>query len=262
MRLSTKHSIITQIIQDKRPCYFVSPHFDDAVFSAGSLLFALSGQTKLVLVNVFTKAGSRHTLSAKAYLRQCQAPDAVKLYKERLAEDKGAVSGIVDEIVNLGFTEALWRKERDISKVRSFLGRFIPESVHTYPTYRFHVARGVIALSDRKLIAKLRKYLQTLPSDAVIFCPRGVGDHVDHLLVREACLQSQRQIVQWVDFPYSEREKDSLASQDGWKLWTFPVQVREKRKLMQAYRTQYAPMFGAESVKLPDERYLSRKEIR
>lgn len=248
MKADMTNTIIETIIQKKRPCYFISPHFDDAVFSAGSLLLSLSGRTHITLVNVFTKAGSDHTLSAKAYLKQCMTQDSLALYEERQKEDKRAVQGVVDEVISLGFTEALWRKKSRLHGVSKVIGKVFPEVMHVYPTYRFHISKGAIAKEDSRLVQKLRRFIHTLPEDAVIFCPLGIGNHVDHVLVREACLQSKGQVVLWSDFPYSEHNKASFPLDTTWQQIAVPAKRKEKRKLMQAYHTQYLPMFGKTQV--------------
>ena len=49
--------------------FFVSPHLDDAVFSAGNLLLTLAEKTEIMVINVFTQADTKpYTYSAKKYL--------------------------------------------------------------------------------------------------------------------------------------------------------------------------------------------------
>jgi hypothetical protein len=62
--------IIAHIIKNKIPCYFLSPHLDDAVLSAGGLISSLSGNTSVTVVNIFTTAGEKNTLSAKKSIQK------------------------------------------------------------------------------------------------------------------------------------------------------------------------------------------------
>lgn len=148
-----------------------------------------------------------------------------------------------------------------MGRMTGILGKYIPEVIHMYPTYRFHITRGVIAEDDNRIVRKLRKFCMTLPENAVLFCPKGIGDHVDHILVREACLRSQRQVVLWADFPYSKRGHVHRETDTGWQQWHFPVQTKEKKKLMQGYQSQYPVMFGSTLKTLPREHFFSREEV-
>src|SRR5260221_14357797 len=96
--------LLKEIISKKIPCVFVSPHFDDAVLSCGTLLTKLSGKTDITVINVFTKAhGKPYTLSARKNLIDSgKYSDADKLFGDREQEDKKALSKLSVKISNLG----------------------------------------------------------------------------------------------------------------------------------------------------------------
>ena len=130
--------ILNNIVKNKRPVFFISPHFDDAALSAGSLLSYLSKKTSVTVINVFTKCGPINTLSARAYLRQLKCHSAEELYLQRAKEDKNFFSSIGAKSVNLNYVEALWRQ------FEKKPGKTLAELDHIYPTYRFHIISGKI----------------------------------------------------------------------------------------------------------------------
>src|SRR3989304_10331904 len=79
-----------QIINEKAPCLFISPHLDDAVLSAGDfILFLIEQKIPVTVITVFTKISPKpYTLSAKSFIRQCGYNDAELLFADRRNEDK------------------------------------------------------------------------------------------------------------------------------------------------------------------------------
>lgn len=248
--------IIQSIITDNISCVFISPHFDDALLSAGGLISALAGKVPLTVVNVFTKGGQRpYTLSARAYLKQTGFDDAEKLYLRRRQEDKAILEKYTVTVYNLDFTDALWRKKHMITPLHSVLSRFLPEFLHIYPTYRFHVIKGTIAPDDAELIKLLIKNLSFIKKDSIVFCPLGIGNHVDHLIVHEVCNKLFLSPIYWMDFPYTENLFKNPHLLQGYSLATYKVSSNKKEKMLKHYKTQYSAMFGNSSRKFPPERF-------
>src|SRR5258708_6346967 len=133
---------IAKIIEDKNfKCIFLSPHLDDAVLSCGTLLEQLAGKVDITVVNIFTNAHAKpYTLSAKRFLQLSDSyTDANDLYKERAKEDALLLNNLNIKSVNIGLEDAIFRRKSH----KSFLGKFIPEFDHSYPTYRWHVLKGI-----------------------------------------------------------------------------------------------------------------------
>lgn len=198
--------MIAQRIKQATAAYFISPHLDDAVFSAGGLMASIAKKIPVKVINIFTTAGSsKNSLSAKAFLSQIGELDASKLFADRLKEDSVAVSFLNAKVENWSYIDALWRN-KNIPLVNSFP---LQEFSRIYPTYRYHIIKGKIKKADEPLIASLAEKLKELNQSAttLFFCPLGFGNHVDHLVVREACLRAipTSQIVFWADFPYIVR---------------------------------------------------------
>jgi len=240
-------TLLQTIIKEKKTCYFISPHFDDAVLSAGALMAYLSRQTKVKVINIFTKAGPKpYTLSARAFLTQCGYQDAEQLFVDREKEDAQVLSNVVDEVSNLGYSDALWRK-----KANTWAGQIFPEVDHVYLTYRFHIIRGKISKNDYAMMEQIRKRLHALINDknAVIFAPLGVGSHIDHVITRKVAEAQKHQLIYWSDFPYNEKqavESKHLHS------FSFGEDLAKKKMLIQGYKSQYQAMFK-DSLKLKPE---------
>lgn len=249
--------LLQSIIKEKRTCYFVSPHFDDAVLSAGALITYLSQHTKIVIINVFTKSDeSVNTFSAKTYLKQCGYTNATQLYIDREHEDAFVFKNIADKIINLGFVDALWRKKYK----RGILSRLfsgIPELQVMYPTYKFHVTRGSIARQDLKTLELIKIKLQECikEKNPVVFCPFGIGNHIDHIMTRKACEELYTDVIYWSDYPYNLKKSEKT---DAFISYSFEENLSHKQNLIKGYQTQYAAMFG-NGFHFKPEIFLSRK---
>lgn len=236
---------LSDIVKNKRPCIFVSPHLDDAVLSAGGLMCFLAGKTKVIVINVFTEASDeRQTLSARAFMKGKGYNKPSDLFAERQAEDKRALQTLNLSPINLGFPDVLWRKKTGF--VPQTLGAILPELQHVYPTYRFHIAKGKIAKKDASTIQEVTQKLQDIinkQKNPLVFCPLGVGNHVDHCIVRNVCTENFSDIVYWSDFPYNSRESFYGSAPQGYTKFEYQTPMKNKKKLIETYQTQVAGLF-------------------
>lgn len=249
--------IIEKIVRSKTPCYFISPHFDDAIFSAGDLMQSLSGKVPITVINVFTKGGSGpYSISQKVYLKKCGFKEAGELFKARDSEDRKVLKKIGVKRVNLGFTDSLFRQKTP-SKIDKF-SRLLPELKIIYPTYRFHVIKGLVSDHDRALIKEVATMLKGLiPNDKnnIVFCPLGLGGHVDHIIVKDVCKGTFKNLVFWEDFPYSLGEtKNGFLKGKNLKTFSFVKNPIKKSALVLGYGTQVNSFLNG-AKKLPKERY-------
>jgi len=175
------------------------------------------------------------------YLRQCGYTNALHIFADREQEDKRVFMGIAEQVINLGFTDALWR-EKYTKPFFSQLFPFVAELQVMYPTYKFHVSKGIIAKDDNQTQTAIATKLKELIADptAVIFCPFGIGNHVDHVITRKACEDAFSQLIYWADFPYSNTfEKDI----QGFRSFSFDKDLEKKEQVMRGYETQYPAVF-------------------
>ena len=79
----------------------------------------------------------------------------------------------------------------------------------------------------------------------LVLGPLGIGDHVDHLIVREALEQvaDRKRFLYWEDWPYLDRAPDSRGAPD-WAV-SLDAELRETRVAMcGAYESQLGFQFG------------------
>ncbi|MCH7641145.1 PIG-L family deacetylase, partial [Patescibacteria group bacterium] len=139
------NEIVKDIIKNKRTCYFISPHLDDAAFSAGGLISYLAKRTKVVVITAFTRAGrDKHSLSALSYVNQCgyKKNEIGRFFSARRKEDKELFESLGVKVMHLGFLDALWRKKKSLNLIEKFSTLFINEFRYIYPTYRLHISKG------------------------------------------------------------------------------------------------------------------------
>lgn len=182
----------------------LSPHLDDGVLSCGNLLQALAERGwPATVATFFTECSAPLTLSARAFLRQCGATSAPRLFAERRAEDTDAVAACGARALHAGLPDALFRRHPRVPAL-------VPELAHVYPTWKFHLSRGVVSRRDPavpavdRLLAELLAEPSGLPT--VLVAPLGIGGHVDHVLVGEAAVRAGRRtgqrVVRYADVPY------------------------------------------------------------
>ena len=249
--------IINENIKKKKNFVFVSPHFDDAVYSAGGLIYYLSSRkAKVEIINVFTKADkSPYTLSTKRNLHMSGFSDAQKLYKEREIEDSAVLGKLNVKIHNLGFIEALYRRKTRVKK--SLLGRLLPEAEHIYPTYRGHIIRGVVSGEDIILTTKIKKKIEKIIDKrrTVVFCPLANSLHVDHEIVKKVCGDIFDEVFYWEDFPYNLNAGKNVKKSRYSKVYSFRSCQKQRLELIKGYKTQFRSTFKRGKVDLIPERY-------
>ena len=246
-------------------CLFLSPHLDDAVLSCGALMRSLSATCALTVVTPFTAAGEPpHTYAARSFLRQCAAPDAAALFAARRAEDRRVLSELGAAHEHLGHPDALFRRRAAGSPLAGYAGRLLPELVYRYPTYRFDIAKGRIARGDRAMIDTLTAAV----ADRVrrtgarwVFCPLGIGRHVDHLIVRAVGERLADRVVYYADFPYvrSAGPDREFLARHRLTPWSWTEGVTAKAELIRGYRTQVDALFPGGRIPADPETYYSRR---
>ncbi|MBA2517127.1 MAG: PIG-L family deacetylase [Solirubrobacterales bacterium] len=151
---------------------FVSPHLDDAVFSAGAVLEGLDAYT--TLLTVFTAS----VPDPRGFALVCQTGKGIEAHVDymalRRAEDERAAQILeVDELIHLGLPEA-------------------PHRGYESSAALFGPTHDAIELD--------------LPDADVVYVPQGIGGHVDHVVVIEATrgIATHR----YRDLPYGLRSPD------------------------------------------------------
>ena len=204
----------------------VSPHLDDAVFSAGATLAALADTGhEVTVLTCFTGSVRAPTGFALA----CQtdkglAPD-VDYMALRRDEDRAATGVLGAAPVHLPLLEAPHR------------------GYATAPALFAGVRPDDLAWQDVR--AALRAY------DADLWlAPQGLGGHVDHLQVVRAVAALGRPTLWWRDAPYALRAPDAGPSPDlpaGLVEVALPEARDRRADACARYATQLGFQFGGEA---------------
>ena len=257
-----ENNFISSILLTKTPFYFISPHLDDAVLSAGDLiLFLIEQKIPVTVITVFTKISPKpYTLSAKSFIRQCGYNDAELLFADRRSEDKEIFKKIGIQTEHFDFVDATWRKKENISSFRKILSRFIPELGHRYPIHQLNVISGKIVPEDQLLIDEVGSAISKIigeNNDCRIFAPAAFGNHVDHTLARKVCAKYFPGAILWSDFPYNTRESGSIKI-EGYEQCEWSNNPEGKIALIKEYKTQFQAMFSGGIPRIPEIFYIPK----
>lgn len=232
--------LISGIVARERPCYFISPHLDDAILSAGGMILYLAGKTRVEVISVFTRP------SPAPYTRFCKKSgykDANDLFAKRRLEDKRILRSLGVRFQHLGFVDAAWRKKENPSRIEKLVGQILPEALHLYP-FQWNFLSGKVCQKDLKVLDLVQNAIErfvSMSENPVIFCPVGIGGHVDHHIVRLACVNAFRRPICWEDFPYSlNNHRSELFSAKPEDQFTWTKMIDRKFELMKQYVTQSA----------------------
>jgi LmbE family N-acetylglucosaminyl deacetylase len=203
----------------------VSPHLDDAVFSVGATLAALSDAGHDVTVlTVFTASVPSPTGFALA----CQTdkglrPDVDYLALRR-AEDAEAQAVLGTRLEHLPFREA---PHRGYDSAAALFAGVRPDDV---------------------VWQDVREALRPYDADLWL-APQGLGAHVDHLQVVRAVAALDRPTAWWRDAPYVLRVPDAVPSSHlpgGLAPVLLPGDAQRRADACACYATQLGFQFGGE----------------
>jgi len=166
---------------------YLSPHLDDAVFSAGGLIYE---QTQAgIPVEIWTFMCGDPQLSEYSPFAQLlhsvwgfsSAEETVRVRRE---EDKTAASIVGAKAVHFDFLDCIYRRDKNGEWLYSEISVPPHEADDSYP------AQIASAISAR------------LNPDDVLVCQLALGSHVDHVLVRQAAELLGRPLRYDIDIPY------------------------------------------------------------
>jgi LmbE family N-acetylglucosaminyl deacetylase len=169
----------------------LSPHMDDAVFDCCDHIFAWKRSALHVkIVTVFT-AFSTSKLSGWARRHSGISPNESpgEFGDRRVHEDVRAMSALRVSWNHLGFTDAGFRCNKG-------------KPIHPDDRSLFS---GALSLHDLTLLTKLKRAIEPFKNENRFVVPLGVGNHVDHILVRKVAeeLVSPARIYYYIEYPYA-----------------------------------------------------------
>ena len=198
----------------------VSPHLDDAAFSAGGLLAARAAEGWAVTVATCFTGNVEHPtgFALACQLDKGLAADADNMALRR-AEDEAACRELGATPVHLPFLEAPHRGYASAAQL--FAGR----------------------RADDDMVDRLAPALTELVADHdLILGPLCLGDHVDHHVVRDALARVAPGALLWEDWPYADRAP--AAGEPAMVEPLTPTTRARRIAACAAYRSQLGFQFG------------------
>jgi LmbE family N-acetylglucosaminyl deacetylase len=167
---------------------YLSPHLDDAVLSAGGLIYEQTRSRIPVEIWTFMcgfpPEDGEYSLLAQVNHAVWGFSSATETVHARRLEDRNAATILGAKAVHFDFLDCIYRR----GKNREWLYEdiFVPphESDADLP---FRMAEAISARLTR---------------DDVLVCQISIGSHVDHVLVRQAAELLQRSLIYDIDIPY------------------------------------------------------------
>jgi len=166
---------------------YLSPHLDDAVLSAGGLIYE---QTQAgIPVEIWTfMCGYANEADVSPFAQLHHTlwgfSSAEETTRLRRAEDKNAAALLGANVVHFDFLDCLYR--------RSANGDWLYSDVFMPPH-----------LEDAWIPSQIAETISArLEPDDVLVCQLSVGSHVDHVLVRQGAERLGRSLLYDIDIPY------------------------------------------------------------
>jgi LmbE family N-acetylglucosaminyl deacetylase len=226
---------------------YISPHLDDAVLSAGGLIY---DQTHAGMdVEIWTLLCGFPTteeLSPFAQLNHSQwgVPTAAQAVAARRAEDAKAASIVGAKTVHFDFLDCIYRRGKN--------GDWLYSNIFVPP----HEDDGDLSIRIAESISARLK-----PTDQLV-CQLGLGSHLDHVLARRAVELLQRPILYDVDIPYLFNSPDELTAKTaGMKAKTHRITdsgLRSWQDAISVYQSQFSGLFASpEAMRIQIQQYWS-----
>ncbi|NJC34689.1 LmbE family N-acetylglucosaminyl deacetylase [Sphingomonas jejuensis] len=202
----------------------ISPHLDDAAFSAGGMLAAHArGGGRVTIVTCFTGNVPQPTGFALACQLDKGLPPDVDYMALRRDEDRAACAVIGAVPVHLPLLEA---PHRGYGSAPELFGKRREDD-------------GMLAPLTEALSARIAAL-----SPDLLLGPMAIGDHVDHWLVRDALAAIGTPCLLWEDWPYLRRT-DRPAGTPARVHRLSDADRADRLAMCAAYTTQIGFQFGS-----------------
>jgi LmbE family N-acetylglucosaminyl deacetylase len=221
---------------------FLSPHFDDVVFSCGGTiaLQASCGLHPLVITVFAGLPSASQPLSPYALTIHKEMGfgyDAQEAVETRRQEDAKALDYLGADYLWLDYPDAIYRGQPPYyTRQEELMGNIHPADLSI----------------EKELAALLLSLSERLP-DTVWYAPLGVGHHVDHQIVCSAAdrlVQRSANVKFYEDFPYVTHPDDleKRLHELGGTLEPAYVEMSEllplRQEAAEMYASQIAAIFG------------------
>lgn len=225
---------------------YLSPHYDDAIFSCGGLIHAQ--RQAGCRVGVLTLcAGSPDPRPCSPLARRYESAwsesgDGLAL---RRAENSAALSSLGMCIWSGGAPDAVYRASAG--------SPYYSTRADLFGDPHWRDAAAVLPVWTEQV----RHLVEEEAQPVLLYAPLGVGGHVDHELARRLAQhmgEAGRVVRFYEDYPYVEltpggiEEAQDRFGPHTWTCGTVAIDVRAKIEAVRNYRTQIGPVFGCEKT--------------
>jgi LmbE family N-acetylglucosaminyl deacetylase len=212
---------------------YLSPHFDDTVFSCGGLLWeqAQAGDS----VTIWTICAGEPLpgdFSEFAQMHHIRWESGDQAVAQRKLEDQQACRRVGASYYYLPVPDCIYRRagEDYFGKQPRLSSKVDPQDPrpdeHLYTT--LEAILGPLRPEEEGLVGQVSAELsRTLPAEGQVVCPLALGGHADHRLTRRAAEAVGRALWYYADFPYvlkSASQVEQLKS-SGWQNTTRSISI-------------------------------------
>ena len=211
---------------------YLSPHLDDAVLSAGGLIYEQTQAGTPVEIWTFmagAPADTEFSPFAELLHQQWGFSSAEETVQSRREEDRNAAARVGATTTHFDFLDCIYRRDEK----------------GEWPYYNITLPPHEMDAGLPQQIADV--ILPRLKPDDVLVCQLSVGSHIDHVLVRQAAELLGRPLLYDIDVPYVFYKPEELAPKSvGMKEKTHSVTVaglKAWQEAVLAYKSQL-PVLG------------------
>lgn len=219
-------------MKDFYEAIYLSPHLDDAALSCGGQIFARTAVGQSVLVVTVMAGDAPPGLSSPIIDElhgRWQVPNEVVAVRRE--EDRAACRVLGADWLHWPALDCVYRMDPETGEP-------------LYPTWEAVI--GGVHPVDAVLVAEVAGLLEELPGYGRLLTPMGIGNHADHLVVRQAAQQAGgEKLAFYEDYPYAAAQ--SLAGNDNeWRLRVVPLTpaaLQARFEAIAAYKSQLSTFF-------------------
>jgi LmbE family N-acetylglucosaminyl deacetylase len=216
---------------------YLSPHLDDAVLSAGGLIYeqAQSG----IPVEIWTfMCGFPIGIEDFSFLAMINHASwgfssADETIRARRAEDVDAANILGAKTVHFDFLDCIYRRGKDGAWLYDVFPIPKHDELSDLPARSMKALTSPPHIDDADLPSRIAEAITArLKPDDMLVCQLSVGSHVDHVIVRQAAELLGRPLVYDIDIPYlfykpgelapksaGMKEKVHVVTEAGLKSW-------------------------------------------
>jgi len=187
--------------------WFLSPHADDAVLSCGGQIAMLTARDERAVIVTVMAGDPDPALTPGLFVEELWARWGLgrdsAVTEARRAEDRAAAAVLGAEVELWPWPEAVYRTDTSLlySDVNAIFGFIRPNDS---------------ALREIMDGQRIHQFSRRVAADDTVHVPLGVGNHVDHQLVRilsrmAFASRPDVYVIYYEEYPYSVRKRDAIA---------------------------------------------------